>query len=398
MLLFYRMLVLVSRPNPRLLLTHPITRTDIAEAIIEFLITNISGNDVVWITRQNIFEHLLRIEPKASALSFIRIWPDLVRNLVYSRYADTQYSDGEQILTIKKNDTRQFIDDIVYKINYKEFEDLDRKDETLKHLFEEDEELYEKSSKFAPNFKFDMMGRLCTTDNGKFDKIEAQLDRMNETAAKIIEIAERIAAKQQPDKIEEKKEMNMAERITKAAAETGTGVLSAIQEGGKISLSQKTNQQIVNLFHKHLGHHIPGAISPVGRKVEAIAIPGLLHFAAAAFSDKLPHVDVVQRACLRAITGESKDGMDEVVDVLLPLFRDIISSEGLVGEAIKEMASVEQIEQAPVPAQIEGHDTRALAESLMEQLKSIPAGEPVEIKLVVSRKETTKQLVPPFEE
>lgn len=413
----------MSRLNPRLFSTHPVTRSALAEALVSKLAlltldTILDRYQDVVITKSDLFKWLLQYDPLVSIISYSDAWDGFAK--LPSRYSVRSIHNGaEPTLRIQTGDVASVVGSISSDIKCGLYQRLDEQDPNLQHLFAANEEPPRPET--LP--RMDIHGRLLTSADDKLDQlikilepisgfmqrafeeqsIAAVVARQNQLALEDIEKKiEQLSAAQQPAQFAQMKEMTMAERITKAATETGTGVLSAIQEGGKISLSQKANQGVVDLFHKHLGHHIPGATSPVGKKIEAIAIPAILHFGAAAFSDKIPHVDVVQRACLRAITGESKDGMDGMLEVLMPIFREIVASEGIVGEAMKEMARTEvaKIEQAPTMPQLSAHDiqAQALMDSFIEQVKNAKPGEPVEIRLTLpARTEEPRSLVPPFE-
>ena len=426
MLLFYRRVVFVSSRspfNPRLFLTHPVTRSAIAEAFIVQLATaEPPARDERYTTvkKTDILKALLRMDPKASPISLDCAWPEFVERITCYGQTWSASSGNEAAAVQFDHHQAHYVGQrIASDVAAGVFLSMDERDPALRHLFEEEQPRREA----GPPFRVDVNGRLLTTADDKLERIASTLEATQglmqrafeeQSLAHILASQNKLAIEDIGREIAEwkrstapieavpiqfrEKEMTMPERFVKAATDTGTGVLSAIQEGGKISMSQKANKGLVHVWHKHLGKHIPGATSPIGQKIEAIAIPGILHFAAAALSDKIPHVDVVQRACLRAITGESKDGMDDALEVLLPLFQEIISAEGIVGEAMKQMSQAEpKLATSPEPARLEGHDTRALAESIMAQLQAIPAGEPVEVKLVVTRKEEPQQLVPSFE-
>jgi hypothetical protein len=166
--------------------------------------------------------------------------------------------------------------------------------------------------------------------------------------------------------------MTMAERIKNAALETGTGVVSAFQEGLKISGSQRLSKKVVSVFHSKLGQHIPGAETAVGQKVEQLMIPALVHFMSSAFSDKVPKADLVQRTCLRAITGEAKDSGDELLDLFLPVFGEIASMDSMT-----DLAS--QFAQEDTPEMAEKSSAQSLSESIAGQLDGLQDGDKVEI-------------------
>ena len=66
---------------------------------------------------------------------------------------------------------------------------------------------------------------------------------------------------------EEKERDIMAElkdKMVGAAVSTGTGVVTAFQEGLAIAGSQEVSDRIVKIFHEKLGHNIPMASSPAG--------------------------------------------------------------------------------------------------------------------------------------
>lgn len=370
---------------PPLTNTHPVTRTQIVEAILRFL-TRIdvkknlpefpgdSGPEIR-IDSGDIFEILETQDPLISPHWFNLQWESFLLRCVNDLHP-MGFDYYNKILRIE--DVKN-IKDIIRNINFNlqnkiyEYHDL-HDDNLMKALREQRGTPQVDIGKILE--RMEAHEAFVAQSIGNLSDGLAYLSRLHQE-----NIQAQLAAAIAVEAKEPKRRLTMSEKIVKAATETSTGVLSAIQEGGKISMSQKANKGLVTLFHKHLGKHIPGATSPIGQKIESIAIPGLLHFAAAALSDKVPHTDVVQRACLRAITGESKDGMDDALEVLVPLFNEIISAEGIVGEAVKQMS------QAEPPAQLEGHDTRALAESIAAQLKQIPAGEPVTIELRVKREE-----------
>lgn len=413
------MLGLVSRLNHRLFATHPVTRSALAEALVSKLTIGLPADRLhdIYISRADLFRWLIQTDPSASVLSYMRVWCDFANRVTIISKADHTSNGQEPSLKIRIGDTYSVIESIIREVGYGTFQSMDEQDENLRHLFEELPMLPPAQP------RMDIQGRLATTADDKLERIAAALEpiqalvqrmfeeqsiaailaRQNQLALEDFEEQiKQLRATQQPIQCSALKEMTMAEKIVKAATETSTGVLSAIQEGGKISLSQKANKGVVEVFHKHLGHHIPGATSPVGKKIEALAIPSILHFGAAMLSDKVPHVDVIQRACLRAITGESKDGMDGIINVLMPVFQEILAGEGIVGEAMKEMSKVEvaKVEQAPAVPQLSAHEAQTLMASFLEQMKNAKPGEPVEIKLTLPARalEESKPLVPPFAE
>jgi hypothetical protein len=430
MLLFYRRMVLVSSRspfNPRLFLTHPVTRSTVAEAFIVHLATTEPpdrNERYVQVTKSDMLKVLLRLDPRASPLSLDRAWPEFVERVTY--YGQTwSTSNGNDGVTLQfdRNLIQYVSQRVAADVAGGVFLGMDERDPALRHLFEEDE------PPILPPVqpRMDVEGRLMTTADDKLDQLVRVVEQLiqiaepdqrllyrvleEQRATAIVAQQNKLAIEDVEIKIEQLmesqrlrqsvtgEEMTMAEKLVKAATETSTGVLSAIQEGGKISLSQKANKGVVEVFHKHLGHHIPGATSPVGKKIEALAIPSILHFGAAMLADKVPHVDVIQRACLRAITGESKDGMDGIVEALMPVFKEILAGEGIVGEAMKQMSSAEpQIAATSAPPQLSASEAQALMASFLEQMKNAPPGEPVEIKLTLpARTAEPRPLVPPFE-
>lgn len=186
-----------------------------------------------------------------------------------------------------------------------------------------------------------------------------------------------------PEPEPEQRELTMAERVKNAALETGTGVAAAFQEGLKISGSQQLSKKVVDVFHNKLGHHLPGAETAVGQKIEGFAIPALVHFMASAFSDKIPKADLVQRTCLRAITGEAKDSGDELLGLLLPVFSEIASIENMADIA----SQFADESEGELPAEASGG--QSVEDMLANQLK-LPEGAKVEVNIITEKKEEEK--------
>jgi hypothetical protein len=205
--------------------------------------------------------------------------------------------------------------------------------------------------------------------------------------------------------------MAVKEKITGAALETGTGVVDALKEGFAISGSQKVSDKLVEVFHKHLGHHVPMASSPIGQQLERFMIPALLHFAAGVAPDKLPGSAVIQKTCLRAITGVAKDDGDAIMGALLPMLGEVLKLGATDGFDLTSMMSgatqVEQVTGAEQRTALAQQSTASqLAASLQQQLDAAEEGE--EVVISIKKKGATKKngkakameedhgIVPPF--
>ena len=407
------MLVLVSSPINR-----PLTRVETVEAFHKY-VSILSAQaehgknqpisePLFRITKSCFFKFMLDLDPLISSVSLENRWDYLCKQLpLFFRsyiYSTTEFFE------IKNCEMPLVIDSVLRWAQSRQPEYADQKDDSLnqqqpphsvaptgilKEMIERDNSILERlnginsalliisqdiseSNKLYASARRDVMGNQVVSIDPQ------QLEKLVTMAA--IPAAE-----------EKTGRLTMSERITKAAVETGTGVLSAIQEGAKISTSQQTAKKIVTLFHNKLGHHIPGASTPIGQKAEEIMIPAFVHFAAAAFSDKIPKADFVQRACLRAITGTSKDGTDDMLEVLLPLFKEIVSMETM-SEMAQQFAGEPAI-TGQEPAQLDEAKTNVLSAAVAQQIRELPAGE--EFEIVIRRPKSQveeKQLVPNFKE
>jgi hypothetical protein len=370
------------------------------------------------ISKSAFFKYFLTLDPKASLVSFDTAWEYNINKL--NTYAPMYYNTTHNVgVQFDLQNLHSLTSNGMALLKHEMLLEDDKRDKALAHLFATPAD---QEGAQPAGVKTGILQEMVKRDSAILEKLEgingavlalaqsvAETNQLYMTTRrdglgnqivsidpqqleKLITVAAIPAAEEEP------RRLTMAERITKAAVETGTGVLSAIQEGTKISTSQQTAKKIVALFHSKLGHHIPGASTPIGQKAEEIMIPAFVHFAAAAFSDKIPKADFVQRACLRAITGTSKDGTDEMLAVLLPLFQEIISMETVSGFAqqfANESAPALEGQQAP---RLEGVDTKALSAALAQQLHELPEDEDFEI--VIRRPKTKieeQPLVPEFQ-
>ena len=357
------------------------------------------GNPIV-IFKSGFLAFLLRTDPTISSISFEGLWPYLCEKVTQYCNGNFQYVYDKPGLQVRERDIEnslrsisQFVtlgipledDKLDETLNKSEPQDsvaptgilkqmIDRDNAILKRLDSINDATLALAQNIAEANQFqirpirDTLGNLVVSINPQqFEKL-----MMSATVAELTTTEE------------EPRRLTMSEKITKAAVETGTGVVSAMQEGLKISVSQQSAKKIVQLFHSKLGHHIPGASTPLGQKAEEIMIPAFVHFTASALSDKIPKAEFVQRACLRAITGTSKDSGDELLEMLLPLFNEIISMETM-NEVAQQFAGEPAI-GSQEPAQLEGIETKALSTMLAQQLRDIPAGE--EFEIVIRRPES----------
>jgi len=220
---------------------------------------------------------------------------------------------------------------------------------------------------------------------GSLDLIGDKISTLTETIreqhkglGRLIELQEQQLL---PEPEPEQRELTMAERVKNAALETGEGVASAFQEGLKISGSQQLSKKVVDVFHSKLGHHLPGAETAVGQKIEGFAIPALVHFMASAFSDKIPKADLVRSTGLRAITGEAKDSGDELLGLLLPVFSEIASIDNMA-----DIASQFAVEETSGQLADGSSAGQTLQDYVSSQL-NIPEGAKVEVNIITDKKE-----------
>lgn len=405
------MLVLVSSSMSR-----PLTRVELFEALHKYVsIKSAEALDQqhgpekqIFILKNRFFKFLVGIDPTISSVSFENLWPYLCEKVFQycsGRFQNLYDKPGLQVrerdLDASLRDISQFIRSGVPLTDDKCDESLNQKRAPTgvqKEIVERDNAILKRlddikdatvalttsmaeANQLRIHTLHDMSGRMVVSINQQqFDKLIASYS-MSEL----------------PVTTEEPRRLTMSEKITKAAVETGTGVISAMQEGIKISVSQQSAKKIVQLFHSKLGHHIPGASTPLGQKAEEIMIPAFVHFTASALSDKIPKAEFVQRACLRAITGTSKDSGDELLEMLLPLFNEIISMETM-NEVAQQLAGEPAIANQE-HAQLEGMESKALSAALAQQLREIPEGEEFEIVIRRPRaKVEAKPLVPLFSE
>lgn len=177
----------------------------------------------------------------------------------------------------------------------------------------------------------------------------AQFDTLPEGVPQV-EVQQVEAPRVEAPRVEEKekKGMSIEERVTGSAVQTGSGVVAAMKEGLAISGSQQISDGIVRVFHEHLGSHVPVMDSPLGKQVERLAIPALLHFLVGIAADKVPGAELIQKTCLRAITGVAKDDGDAVIKALRPMFDDLARMAATDGMELAAMASG-LIKSVPAP-------------------------------------------------
>jgi hypothetical protein len=180
--------------------------------------------------------------------------------------------------------------------------------------------------------------------------------------------------------------MAIKEKVTTAAVSTGTGALDAFKEGLAISGSQQVSDKLVALFHAKLGHNIPMASSPLGQQFERLAIPAVVHMLAGLMPEKIPGAEIVQKTCMRAITGVAKDDGDALIEAALPMFAEIVKIGTTDGfDLVSMMASGAQVEQIGVgtesKALAQQSRAGALTEALQRQLEAAEEGEEVVISI-----------------
>lgn len=180
------------------------------------------------------------------------------------------------------------------------------------------------------------------------------------------------------------------EKIVGAATSTGEGVVGAFKEGLAISGSQQVSDRIVAVFHAKLGHNIPMASSPIGQQVERVAFPAIIHMIAGLMPDKVPGAALVQKTCMRAITGVAKDDGDLLIKTLLPVFAEVLKMGATDGgfdlASMMGTTTVEQMmgqEQGKALAQ--QPEMSALAEALSKGFADTEEGEPVEVTITMKK-------------
>jgi hypothetical protein len=411
MLLLYRMLVLMSSPTNR-----PLTRVETLEAFHKYVLIKNSRfckeqsepGEFIVVTKTDFFDFLQDMDRLISSVSFEERWRFLCEELPYNCggnvFADSykfqlrkSYLEGfaNKILMLIQSKQPQIWDDHDEKLPRQETQHGVATTGILKEMIERDNAILARLNGIN-----DAVLALAQSVS-EATRLNASM-RRDITGSQIVSIdpqqLEKLVAMAAITTAEEEpRRLTMSEKITKAAIETGTGVVSAMQEGLKISVSQQSAKKIVQLFHQKLGHHIPGASTPLGQKAEEIMIPAFVHFTASALSDKIPKAEFVQRACLRAITGTSKDSGDELLEMLLPLFNEIISMETMSEVAQQFTGELAITGQRPVS--LEGVESKSLSAALAQQLREIPEGEEFEIVIRRPKAQTEeKPLFPSFPE
>jgi hypothetical protein len=315
----------------------------------------------LYISKTEFLNYAFSIDKTISSVSFDKHFKDIFINGSCLGYFETYHQqktgDTEAVITIG-------ISNLLYNIN-----------NSFNYLDNEDEEAEEPQAiKLAmPDELVEYMKSL----NSNIEKMAEHQLALAQQQTALAQAANQLFAQQQAaekaiEEAAQPKVKTMAEKIRDAALETGTGVVSAFQEGLKISGSQRLSKKVVKVFHNNLGKHIPGAETAIGVKVEGVMIPALVHFMANAFSDKVPKADIVQRTCLRAITGEAKDSGDELLDMFLPVFAEIASMDNMT-ELAAQFVDEDEGQLA------ENSSAKSLAESVAGQLSGIPEGAKVEI-------------------
>ena len=152
--------------------------------------------------------------------------------------------------------------------------------------------------------------------------------------------------------------MSSRKPIMEAAKSSGGDLFAAAKAGVKISGSQAVARQIVAAVRRITGDAHPVFFdSTLGKKIEPAVLITIVHVMANTFSDSLPHADKVMAACAYAMTGETKDNMDAVIEQFEPIFLEIaqLAPKGLEGSVAVEPApeadNVTPIEEAPKAAE-----------------------------------------------
>lgn len=390
------MLVLVSSRISR-----PLTRVEIFEAFHKYvsirsadvLDKKYESENLVFIPKSGFLSFLLSVDPTVSSMSFEDLWPYICEKATQHCNGNFQHLHDKPSLQVRERDVESSLRSISWfiksgipleddkrdkSINSEETQPTEAPTGILKEMIDRDNAILKRLDSIK-----DVTVAL-TTSIAEANQLQihtlrdiygSQIVSINQQQFE--KLVKSVSVAEFPVTEEEPRRLTMSEKITKAAVETGTGVVSAMQEGLKISVSQQGAKKIVQLFHSKLGHHIPGASTPLGQKAEEIMIPAFIHFAASALSDKIPKAEFVQRACLRAITGTSKDSGDELLEMLLPLFNEIISMETM-NEVAQQFAGDTAI-TSQEHAQFTRVESKALSAALAQQLRDIPAGEEFEI-------------------
>jgi len=123
---------------------------------------------------------------------------------------------------------------------------------------------------------------------------------------------------------EGEKEESTMEKITRAAKQSTRQLAEAAKDGVKIAGAQKVAHGVRDLIKSQAGDAYPEFFStPLGQKVEIPLLITMLHIAANAFHETVPHARGVQAACSYAMTGEAAQLSAEVLGQLEPLFAKV---------------------------------------------------------------------------
>ena len=298
-------------------------------------------------TKKQVLNHLFGIDNRISSIAFERLWKKYILDNYKYNTGTSQFSSSVLVLD------RESPQDALLCIS-KLIDDIER--DNIQRTIEKEE-----NSIVTNTMDPELIEALL--------EVAGELRMTRELAQSQIDAQSKVAA---VEAATEPKRMTMSDKIKDAAFQTSTGVVSAFQEGLKISGSQSISKKVVTVFHSKLGQHIPGATTPFGEKIEGVMIPALVHFLSTAFSDKVPKSDHVQRMCLRAITGEAKDSGDKLMEMLLPVFSEIASME-TIGDLTNQFSEEDN------PALTDKSSVTSLSESIAHQLGDLKEGDKIEV-------------------
>jgi len=322
------------------------------------------------VTRAQLYSEMLKIDPSISSIVFNDLWEEFSRQGTYG--LNLSIHQGYDNLYFVQNDRRLVLSNLRSKMGHWQSHSL--KYQHYKGVGEKDNQ--EKQEDPLVVAVQGIEKRLSCIEG-----IKDQLSLTNEQLGEALSVFATVmkqqseAEQQRLEQIElanhnlatRRKGQSMKERLAEAAMDTGTGVVSAFQEGLKIAGSQRTSKKVVEIFHNKLGHHIPGAETQIGQTVESVSIPALVHCMVGIFADKVPKAEFVQRTCLRAITGEAKDTGDQLLDLFLPVFNEIANMDTM--DEVTRAFSDEE-----TPSLQEGKQTDQLLNDLTSKIQNAAPG------------------------